>query len=123
VNVDARAEAWARLQAAGIPQRSLVALLRAFGSPDAVLAATTARRRGVVAPEINTLLEAAIDSTRLEATLAWLRVEGHDLIAWGDADYPPPLLEIGDPPAVFFCIGRRELLRHVGLVVKYPRDG
>ena len=32
MNVDARAEAWARLQLAGLPPRALVELLRAFGS-------------------------------------------------------------------------------------------
>ncbi len=48
--VDARAEAWARLQLAGLPPRALFDLLRAFGSAQGVLDATPAQRRRHVRP-------------------------------------------------------------------------
>jgi DNA processing protein len=110
MNIDARAEAWARLQLSGVAPRSLVDLLRAFGSPEGVLGATPAQRhrhapaRGIAA------LDATPDEERLAATLDWLREPGHDLVAWDDSDYPRALLEIGDPPPVFYCMGRRGLL-------------
>jgi len=110
MNVDARAEAWARLQLSGVPPRPLVDLLRAFASPEGVLAATPPQRRRVVPAGAAALLDAAPDQKRLAATLDWLREPGHDLVAWDDPDYPRALLEIGDPPPVFYCLGRRDLL-------------
>jgi len=110
MNVDARAEAWARLHLSGVPPRTLVDLLRAFGSPEGVLATTPAQRRHRVPAGVVALLDTAPDERRLAATLDWLREPGHDLVAWDDPDYPRSLLEIGDPPPVFYCMGRRDLL-------------
>jgi DNA processing protein len=105
--VDARVEAWAALQLTGAGPRVLVDLLRALGSPQAVLDASPARRAAVVPAARNV---AAAPPDRLAGTLAWLAEPGHELVALDDADYPRPLLEIGDPPPVFYCLGRRELL-------------
>jgi DNA processing protein len=110
MNVDPRAEAWARLQLSGLAPRPLVDLLRAFGNPEGVLAATSAQRRRCVPAGVVTLLDTPPDEARLAATLSWLREPGHGLVAWDDPDYPAALLEIGDPPPVFYCLGRRELL-------------
>jgi len=110
MNVDARAEAWARLQLSALPLRPLVDLLRAFGGPEDVLAATPAQRRRHVPANAAALLETRPDEQQLATTLAWLAAPGHGLVAWDDADYPRALLEIADPPPVFYCIGRRELL-------------
>jgi DNA processing protein len=122
VIVDARARAWARLHASGVAPRSLVALLRAFGNPETVLSATAAQRRRVVNPDVALLLERSPDGSRLEATLDWLGADGHGLVAWDDADYPSALLEVGDPPAVFFCLGRRDLLRRPALAIVGSRN-
>lgn len=110
MNIDTRAEAWARLQLAGLPPRPLAALLRAFGSPERVLAATPGERRRHVPAGVAARLDGAPAADRLAATLAWLAVPRHGLVAWDDADYPRALLEIGDPPPVFYWMGRRELL-------------
>jgi len=108
--VDARAEAWVRLQLSGVAPRPLVDLLRAFGNPEGVLDATPAQRRRHIPASAAALLDAAPDNERFRATLAWLREPGHGLVAWDDPDYPRALLEIGDPPPVFYCQGRRDLL-------------
>ncbi len=110
MNVDARAEAWVRLHLARLPPRPLVELLRAFGNPEAVLTATRAERRRHVPAPAAALLDAPPDAMRLATTLSWLSESGHDLVALDDADYPRALLEIGDPPPLFYCLGRRELL-------------
>jgi len=122
MKVDARAEAWARLQLASLPPRALVALLRAFGSPEAVLGATSKQRRMHVAAPAAALLEAPADEERLRATLAWLATPDHDLMAWDDPDYPRPLLEIGDPPPVFYTQGRTELLAAPALAIVGSRN-
>ena len=110
MKVDARAEAWARVQLSGVAPRPLVVLLKAFGSPGGVLDATPAQRRRLVPANAASLLEAAPDPERLRATLAWLGEPGQGLVAWGDPDYPHALMEITDPPPVFYCQGRRDLL-------------
>jgi DNA processing protein len=108
--VDSRAEAWARLQLSGVRPRPLVDLLRAFGSAEGVLAATSAQRRRLVPPNAAALLDAEPERELLASTFAWLSESDHGLVAWDDADYPRALLEISDPPPVFYCQGRRDLL-------------
>ncbi len=122
MNVDARTEAWIRLQVVGVGPRALVDLLRAFGGPEAVLAATSAQRRRVVSAPVAAALDAGPDAEVLAATLAWLGEAGHGIVAWDDADYPRLLLEIGDPPPVFYCLGRRELLDRPALAIVGSRN-
>jgi len=122
MNVDPRAEAWARLQLSGVAPRPLVELLRAFGSPEGVLSATPAQWRRHVDARVATLLGARPDTARLDGTLGWLGEPGHDLVAWGDPDYPPSLLEIGDPPPVLYCMGRRELLARPAFAIVGSRN-
>ncbi|MEP7180784.1 MAG: DNA-processing protein DprA [Betaproteobacteria bacterium] len=122
MKIDARAEAWAALHARGIGPRPLVDLLRAFGGPEAVLAASPAARRAVVPVAAARLVDAAPDPARHAATLDWLASPEHGLVAWDDADYPPPLLEIGDPPPVLFCLGRRELLARPAFAIIGSRN-
>jgi len=122
MNVDSRVEAWARLQLSGVPPRPLFELLRAFGPPESVLGTTHAQRCRHVESKVATLLDAPPEANRLEATLAWLREPGHDLVAWGDPDFPQPLLEIGDSPPVLYCMGRRELLTQPALAIVGSRN-
>jgi DNA processing protein len=122
MKVDARAEAWVRLDVSGVGPRPLAELLRAFGSPGAVLAASPAQRRSVVAAASAKALDAAPDATRLASAIAWLEAPGHDLVALGDQDYPASLLEIGDPPPILYCLGRRELLTRPALAIVGSRN-
>jgi len=123
MNVDARAEAWASLQLSGIAPRPLAELLRAFGGPEAVLAASPAQRRAALTePTTAKAMGAAPDRERLARTLAWLAEAEASLVAWDDADYPRALLEIGDPPPVFYCLGRRELLTRPALAIVGSRN-
>jgi len=123
MNVDARAQAWATLQLSGIAPRPLAELLRAFGSPEAVLAATPAKRRAALSETATArALGTTPDRERLVRTLAWLAESGASLVAWDDPDYPPAFLEIGDPPPVFYCLGRRDLLTRPTLAIVGSRN-
>jgi DNA processing protein len=122
MKVDPRAEAWARLQVTGLAPRPIVELLRTFGTPEAVLAAKPAQRRRVIPAAAARLLDAGPDPQRLETALAWLALPDSGLVAWDDDDYPRALLEIGDPPPVFYCIGRRELLSRPALAIVGSRN-
>jgi DNA processing protein len=121
MKLDTRAEAWVTLQVSGIGPRPWAALLRAFGSPQAVVAATPAQRRNVGGAAA-AALERGPDSERLAAALAWLEADDHDFVALDDADYPGCLLEIGDPPPMLYCLGRRELLARPALAIVGSRN-
>ena len=120
--VDARVEAWARLQLAGVAPRALVGLLRAFGDARGILAAAPAKRRRHASAEVAALLDAAPDPVRVEAALAWLAEPGHELMAWDDPRYPRALLEIADPPPVFYFQGRWEFLSAPGFAIVGSRN-
>lgn len=108
--LDSRSLAWATLAHKTLPQRELVALLRAFGDPSAILEAPHAQiarvAGGVVADEV----VAPLAQDRLDATSRWLDDPLHHLVAWDEPDYPRSLLELGYAPPALFYIGRRELL-------------
>jgi DNA processing protein len=122
MDVDARAEDWARLQLCELAPAPLVVLLRAFGTPSAIFAATPARRRALVSASAAAQIESGPDPVRLATTLAWLAGAGCSLIAWDDADYPRALLEIGDPPPVLYSIGNRALLSRPALAIVGSRN-
>ena len=122
MKIDARAEAWATLQAMGVAPRPLYELLRVFGSPEAVLAGPASKRRTLVSPAVARQLDSPVDPARVRATLEWLGGADRGLIAWDDAEYPAALLEIGDPPPVLFCLGRRELLAQPGIAIIGSRN-
>ncbi|MCA1926192.1 MAG: DNA-processing protein DprA [Thiobacillus sp.] len=116
-------DAWLRLSlVAGIGNTSLLHLLTAFGSPEAVLSSG----RGALAQHLSTAqidaLQAGPDATELAAAHAWLAQPGNSLLTLADADYPGALLEIADPPALLYCKGRRDLLDQPGLGVVGSRN-
>ena len=111
MNVDARVEAWASLQLLpGLGARSLVTLLKHFGGPLELRAATRKSVAALASAEVAAAIERGPDPSLLERTLEWLREPGHRLVAWDDAEYPRALLAIADPPPAFYYVGRPELL-------------
>jgi DNA processing protein len=122
MNVDARVRAWVSLQLTGAGPRRLVGLLQAFGSAQAVLDAPRAQLQRVVPAAAARLVAAGAPPDRLAAALAWLAEPGHDLVALDDVDYPRSLLEIGDPPPLLYCLGRRELLARPAFAIVGSRN-
>jgi len=121
--VDARAEAWASLHLTGVAPRVLFEALRALGSPEAVLAASPAALRSVITAAQASAIAQKPPPDRLAAALAWLEAApAHSLVAWDDADYPRALLEIPDPPPVFYCVGARALLSRPALAIVGSRN-
>jgi DNA processing protein len=52
------------------------------------------------------------DEARLAEDLAWLATPGHRLLCCTDADFPPLLEQIAQPPAALFVAGAAGLLLH-----------
>ncbi|RQR43186.1 DNA-protecting protein DprA [Burkholderia sp. Bp9015] len=113
--------AWLQLaHAPGISPAVLHALLDAFGSPAALLAASdraigaassAAAARAVRASERDDL-DACTD-----AALAWLDTPGNAIVTLNDPVYPPRLRDLHDPPPLLYVKGRLDLLHARGLAV------
>jgi DNA processing protein len=114
--------AWAALSLRALPHAAWVALLRAFGGPASILAATRAQLAAVVSDAVAAALAAPADPEALARTQAWLAEPGHELIAWDDPDYPQSLLELGFAPPVLYFVGRRELLNRPALAIVGSRS-
>ena len=123
MQIDARVEAWASLQQVpGLSPRALFALLKAFGGPADVLAASRASLSKVVAPELAAAVVRGADPSELERTLSWAREPGHALLAWDDPAYPQALLTIIDPPPILYCIGDSSFLSRPALAIVGSRN-
>jgi DNA processing protein len=121
--------AWLRLiETPQVGRESARKLLAAFGSPYAVLAATTAARQQVVPAEtakafgeISETLQALIDTT-----VAWLAAGTDEAprqaVTLGDPGYPQALLETADPPLLLYLQGNTALLSTPALAVVGSRN-
>ncbi len=106
--------AWLRLlQAPGLGAPGVLDLLRAYGTPEEVLARDTAALARVV-PRAAAQALRAPDVAALQAHVArtedWLRQPDNHLLSLADARYPAALLQIADPPPLLYARGRIELL-------------
>ncbi|MCW5667662.1 MAG: DNA-processing protein DprA [Piscinibacter sp.] len=119
--------AWLRLIATpGLGRASVRKLLRAFGSPEAVLGCTVADRRAVagaaLAEQLATPPEGFDDLLR--RTEAWLADgdEPHAIVTLGDPGYPPLLLQTADPPLLLHLAGRAELATAPSIAIVGSRN-
>lgn len=120
---DADLAAWIKLSLVpGLGGQSLRKLLAAFGLPQHILAAGRSALARVVSAEIAARILADHDSAAVEWALEWAAADGHAVLTLADADYPRPLLETPDPPALLYLRGRRELLALPGLAVVGSRN-
>lgn len=114
---------WLRLALApGLGNASLLRLLTAFGSPEAVLSCSRAALAAHLNPAQCDALLAGPDAAQYDATQSWLALPGNSLVTLADTDYPKSLLEIPDPPALMFCKGQRELLNRAALGIVGSRN-
>lgn len=121
--------AWLRLvETPHVGRESARKLLAAFGSPEAVLAASfDSHCRVVREPAARALMVPPPDfDAQLERTLAWLdgttETAHRALITLGDARYPPLLLDTADPPLMLYAQGRVELLQADAVAIVGSRN-
>lgn len=104
---------WLRLaHAPGIGNGARRNLLKAFGLPEAIFAASYASLAAVVGSAVaERLLSVEPElSQAIEAALVWAEQPGNHLITLADAEYPPGLLTTDDPPLVLYARGCLERL-------------
>ena len=99
----------------GLPLSLFSRLMREYDSPVAILETKAAalRERGVH-PELISCIDNRIAECRslppVAKALSWGAMAGNHIISLRDADYPPLLKEITDPPPILFVKGRPERL-------------
>jgi len=99
------------LRTPGLGQGGLrEALAAADGRIDAAL--ERLRRQAATLGEGAVAWLDAPDEARLAADLAWLAESGHRLLRCTEADFPPLLETIPQPPAALFVAGEASLLLH-----------
>lgn len=116
-------EAWLTLSLApDVGGASLRKLLQAFGSPAAVLGASTRAIERTVDARVAAALARGADPTHVRHGLDWAAAPSHWVITLGDPEYPPRLLEIPDPPVLLYVIGEPALLQRPALAIVGSRN-
>lgn len=119
---------WLRLiETPGVGPDTARRLLAAFGSPEAVLAASPHAHRELLGPAIAASLARAPDSLEglVETTWRWLQsADGapRHVVVLGDPHYPRLLLETADPPLLLYALGRVERLNAESVAVVGSRN-
>lgn len=114
--------AWLVLAQAYVRVPELVRLQARFGSIDEITAAPASalRETGLAAEKCAAI--SAPDDGPIDAALAWLEDEGHHVVAWGEADYPPMLTEIPGPPLLLYVNGDIDALHMPSLAIVGSRN-
>lgn len=117
---------WLRLeQTTGVGPDTARKLLIAFGLPENIFAAEFSALQKVVPDRIAHALLAPVSATvsaLIEQTQTWASQPGNHVLTLADADYPPALLEIPDPPILLYAKGRVDLLSRPSLAVVGSRN-
>ncbi|MEQ1600787.1 MAG: DNA-protecting protein DprA [Methylophilaceae bacterium] len=97
---------WVALgQVRGLGGQGLCQLLRTFGDPAAIYAATYTQLRTVVTESVARAISIGPDDVAIAPTLDWLKHPANHLITLADEHYPKALLEISDPPPILYAKG------------------
>ena len=106
----------------GLGATTLRSLLQQFGLPEDVLAlGRAALARHVPSATLDELYSETV-ARAVARALRWAEAPGHSLVTLADPAYPKLLLEIADPPALLYCVGRTELLNQPSLAVVGSRN-
>jgi DNA processing protein len=106
-NGDALADTLRLSLISGVGPRLRMALLEAFGTPTAVLAAGPAELRRVpgIGSELTRRIAVARDEIDVQAQLDLCAANNIRILSDQDEDYPRSLREIHDPPGILFVRG------------------
>jgi DNA processing protein len=106
----------------GLGSQAYCQLLRKFGSPANIYAASQQQLREVVSEKIAIEINKGIDEVALNDVALWLNQPGNHLITLADSEYPQALLEITDPPPYLYAKGRLDLLNQPSIAIVGSRN-
>ncbi len=114
---------WLRLTLTpGLGPAAIRSLLKEFGLPEKILAATRPQLERAAGPAAAQLLNPGAIAPAVEHALRWAEAPGNAIVTLADAAYPRLLLEIPDPPPLLYAVGRVELLGRPSLAVVGSRN-
>lgn len=114
---------WVSLnQIHGIGSQTFCQLLKTFGSPANVYAASYHQLTNVVSDAIASTIAQGPNQDTLTDTLQWLSHANNHLVTLADKHYPKTLLEITDPPPLFYAKGNLALLNQPSIAIVGSRN-
>jgi DNA processing protein len=120
---EASLKAWLALSLTrGLGGENARRLLREFGSPDAVFAASVSSLKSVVKTDVAAEISKGIADDAVAPALVWLEDNNNHIVTLADSDYPQALLNIPDPPLLLYVKGRLDLLNRSALAVVGSRN-
>lgn len=123
MTIDATLASWLTLsQISGLGNENLRRLLRTFGSPENVFAASNSELSQIIKPSLCQAIFLGINHEVVAKTESWLLDLNNRVLCIGDADYPQALLNMSDPPLLLFVKGRIELLNKPALAIVGSRN-
>jgi DNA processing protein len=123
MSLDASLKAWLALSLTrGLGGESARRLLQEFGSPEAVLAASTGSLKTVVKADVAAEIAKGINEAALAPAHEWLQDDNNRIVTLADSEYPQSLLNIPDPPLLLYVKGRLDLLNCPALAVVGSRN-
>ena len=118
--------AWVRLaETPGVGRETARKLLAVFGLPENIFSAS----RKALCEHVTERIAESITSPAspelqglIARTLEWMEQPGNRLVTLADADYPPLLLNIPDPPLLFYAKGNCALLHESSVAIVGSRN-
>jgi len=121
--IDSDAALWVCLgQIHGLGSQGFCKLLRAFGNPEQIYAASFSQLREITSESIASAIVAGPDKEIAKSTLEWMAQPNNHFITLGDVHYPPALLEIPDPPPALYAKGNLHWLNTPCIAVVGSRN-
>jgi len=106
----------------GLSTQSFCQLLKIFGNPHNIYAASLKQLKSVVSDSIANQIRHGIDD-RVEAeSIHWLSQGNNHLVTLADTSYPKALLEIADPPPLLYAKGNLALLNQPSIAIIGSRN-
>ena len=106
----------------GLGAQTFCELLKVFGNPRNIYAASSQQLKAVVAENIATEISRGINEEALAESMRWLSLENNFLVTLADSHYPKSLLEINDPPPVLYAKGKLALLNQPSIAIVGSRN-
>ncbi|MFZ2540576.1 MAG: DNA-processing protein DprA [Gallionella sp.] len=120
---DLSLKAWLTLSLTrGLGGESARRLLKEFGSPAAVFAASIRSLKSVVRSDVAAEISTGIGEDAIAPALTWLEDDNNHIVTLADSEYPQALLNIPDPPLLLYVKGQLDFLNRAALAVVGSRN-
>lgn len=106
----------------GVGTQTFCQLLKTFGSPANIYAASYSQLKEVVSDKIAAAITQGVNEEALTDSLHWLSQTNNHLVTLADVHYPKALLEITDPPPVLYAKGNLALLNQPSIAIVGSRN-